>query len=364
MKISDLDYTLPDELIATTPPPTRDGGRLLLVDPAADAFGHAMVRDLVAHIPAGALLVVNDTRVINARLRAVKPTGGRVELLLVRAVTPDARSWTALGRATKGLRDGAVLRVAEGFSVRLDARGADGALRVTLLAEDPWGAIEAHGEVPLPPYMRRAPDASDRERYQTVYAREAGAVAAPTAGLHFTAAMFESLAARGVERVAVTLHVGPGTFAPVVVDDLDQHAMHSEWYRIPDEALARLADARRDGRPVVAVGTTVVRTLESWAGSGATSGDTRLLIQPGFTFRVIDALVTNLHLPRSTLIALVMAFAGEGLTRRAYEEAVRASYRFFSYGDAMFIRRGVLARGGDDRGEKPLTEYVPHEPRA
>jgi len=341
VKLTDLDYELPEELIAATPPADRDGGRLLVVDPAADALAHASVRDLVALIPAGALLVVNDTRVIPARLRAVKPTGGRAEFLLVRALDPDARRWTALGRASKGLRDGAVVRVADGFDVRVDGRDEDGALRVTLLADDPWRAIEAHGEVPLPPYMRRAPDAGDRERYQTVFARDPGAVAAPTAGLHFTEAMFEALAARGVERAAVTLHVGPGTFAPVVVDDLDRHAMHAERYAVPDDTAARVEDARRAGRPVVAVGTTVVRTLESWAATGARGGDTRLLIQPGYAFRAVDALVTNLHLPRSTLIALVMAFAGVELTRRAYAEAVAARYRFFSYGDAMFIRRGA-----------------------
>jgi len=338
MKISDLNYDLPEALIATTPLAARDGGRLMVLDPAADTLAHRAVRDLVELVPAGALLVVNDTRVIPARLRAVKPTGGRVELLLVRALSADARRWTALGRASKALREGAVLRVAEGFEVRVDGRDDDGALKVTLLADDPWRAIEAHGEVPLPPYMRRAPDADDRARYQTVFAREPGAVAAPTAGLHFTAEMLDALDAREVTRAAVTLHVGPGTFAPVVVDDLDQHTMHAEWYRVPEEVAALLTAAKAAGRPVVAVGTTVVRTLESWAATGERAGDTRLLIQPGYSFRVVDALLTNLHLPRSTLLALVMAFAGEGLTRRAYAEAVREGYRFFSYGDAMFIR--------------------------
>jgi S-adenosylmethionine:tRNA ribosyltransferase-isomerase len=338
MKVTDLDYELPESLIATSPPPTRDGGRLMVLDPTHDTLTHAVIRDLVELIPAGALLVVNDTRVIPARLRAVKPTGGRVELLLVRALSADARRWTALGRASKALREGAVVRVADGFEVRVDGRDADGALQVTLLADDPWRAIDAHGEVPLPPYMHRVPDASDRERYQTVFAREPGAVAAPTAGLHLTPEMLDALAAKGVTRAAVTLHVGPGTFAPVVVDDLDQHAMHAEWYRVPDDTAALLTDAKTSGRPVVAIGTTVVRTLESWAATGERAGDTRLLIQPGYTFRAVDALVTNLHLPRSTLLALVMAFAGEGLTRRAYGEAVREAYRFFSYGDAMFIR--------------------------
>jgi S-adenosylmethionine:tRNA ribosyltransferase-isomerase len=338
VKLSDLDYELPEELIARHPLATRDGGRLLVVDPGDGTITHAAVVALTTLIPAGAILVVNDTRVIPARLRAVKPTGGRVEFLLVRALDPDARRWTALGRASKALREGTIVRVAEGFEVRIDGRD-EGSLYVTLLTDDPWRAIETHGEVPLPPYLRRTPDANDRERYQTIYAREPGAVAAPTAGLHFTEAMFEALAARGVERVAVTLHVGPGTFAPVLVDDLDHHAMHAERYHVSEETAVRLEQARREGRPVVAVGTTVVRTLESWAASGERHGDTRLLIQPGYSFRVVDALVTNLHLPRSTLIALVMAFAGVDLTRRAYTEAVRARYRFFSYGDAMFVPR-------------------------
>lgn len=337
MKVTALDYELPEELIATTPPATRDGGRMMVLDRRAETLSHDVILSLPERVPEGALLVVNDTKVIPARLRGAKPTGGRVELLLVRALTADARQWTALGRATKPLREGTEVRIAEGFSARIDGRDAAGALTVTLLTDDPWRALDAHGEVPLPPYMRRAPGDDDRDRYQTVFARHRGAVAAPTAGLHLTEALLERLAARGVERVAVTLHVGPGTFAPVTVDDLDQHVMHSEWYDVSDETASRVERAKSEGRAVVAVGTTVVRTLESWALQGARTGDTRLLIQPGYTFKVIDALLTNLHLPRSTLMALVMAFAGEDLTRRAYAAAVSERYRFFSYGDAMFI---------------------------
>ncbi len=337
MKLTDLDYELPEELIATAPPPERDAGRMMVLDRARGAITHDAVRSLPERVPAGALLVVNDTKVIPARLHGRKPSGGRVEILLVRPASGDARAWTAMGRASKPLRDGAVVRVGDGLEVRVEGRDAEGLLRVTLLADDPWRAIDAHGQMPLPPYMRRAPTADDRERYQTVFARSPGAVAAPTAGLHLTPRLLDALAAKGVERAPVTLHVGPGTFAPVTVDDLDQHAMHAEWYEVPDETARAVERAKAAGRPVVAVGTTVVRTLESWAEGGARAGDTRLLIQPGYAFRAVDALLTNLHLPRSTLLALVMALAGVELTRRAYAEAVASRYRFFSYGDAMFI---------------------------
>lgn len=337
MKVTALDYELPEELIATTPPAERDGGRMMVLDRRAQTLTHDVIRSLADRVAEGTLLVVNDTRVIPARLRGAKPTGGRVEFLLVRALTADARQWSALGRATKPLRAGTEVRVADDLTVRIDARDASGALTVSLLTDDPWRALEARGEVPLPPYMRRAPDDDDRARYQTVFAKHRGAVAAPTAGLHLTEELLAKLTAKGVTRASVTLHVGPGTFAPVTVDDLDQHAMHAEWYAVPDETAELVERAKSEGRPVLAVGTTVVRTLESWAATGARAGDTRLLIQPGYAFKAVDALLTNLHLPRSTLLALVMAFAGEDLARRAYAEAVSARYRFFSYGDAMLI---------------------------
>ncbi len=339
MKLSELDYELPESLIATAPPPDRDGGRMMVLDRAAQSLTHDAIRSLATRVPEGALLVVNNTRVIPARLHGAKPSGGRVEFLLVRALDASARTWNAMGRASKALRPGTEVRIADDLTVRVESREPDGPmLTVTLLCDDPWRAIDRHGEVPLPPYMRRAPDASDRERYQTVFAQHPGAVAAPTAGLHLTPALLDAMAARGVERAEVTLHVGPGTFAPVVVDDLDQHPMHAEWYDVPEAAAEKILAAKRSGRPVYAVGTTVVRTLESWSLGDARTGETRLLIQPGFTFRVVDGLLTNLHLPKSTLIALVMAFAGVDLTRRAYAAAVAERYRFFSYGDAMLIR--------------------------
>ena len=204
--------------------------------------------------------------------------------------------------------------------------------------DDPWAAMERCGEIPLPPYMRRRPDATDAERYQTVFAARPGAVAAPTAGLHITQSMLEALQRKGLRIARVTLHVGPGTFLPVTVDDLDVHPMHAEWYEVPDETAALIDGARCAGEPVIAVGTTVVRALESWSLSGPRRGETRLLIQPGYEFRVVDGLLTNLHLPRSTLLALVMAFGGVREVRLAYAEAVRERYRFFSYGDAMLLR--------------------------
>ncbi len=336
MRTDDLRFDLPPELIASTPLPERDASRLLVLRRDAATVTDDMVRSLPALLPEGALLVVNDTRVIPARLRGVKPSGGRVEFLLVRAKDDEGRRWEALGRSSKPMRDGAVLSIGEGLSVRVVGR--DGMMfDVELLADDPRAALELHGEMPLPPYMHRPARESDRERYQTVYADRPGAVAAPTAGLHLTAALFEAMERRGIGRVAVTLHVGPGTFAPVMVDDLDEHPMHAEWYEVSEATAATVRAAKRDGRPVVAVGTTVVRTLESWGLDGALTGETRLLIQPGYRFRVIDALVTNFHLPRSTLLALAMAFGGTELVRRAYERAVAERYRFFSYGDAMLI---------------------------
>ena len=336
MRTDDLDFELPAELIATEPPAERDGGRLLVLDPGAPHAEHAAVRDLAARIPAGALLVVNDTKVIPARLAGVKPSGGRVEFLLVRALDASHRRWEALGRASKPIRDGVVVRIGDGLDVRVLQR-LGSMLEVELLADEPDVAIEEHGGVPLPPYMRRAPRPSDRERYQTVYAARPVAVAAPTAGLHLTTDLLDALAARGVTRTAVTLHVGPGTFAPVTVDDLDAHPMHPEWYEVTPEAAAAVGEAKRDGRPVVAVGTTVVRTLESWARSGSERGETRMLIQPGYEFAVVDGLVTNFHLPRSTLLALVMALGGVDRVRDAYRAAVADRYRFFSYGDAMLL---------------------------
>jgi S-adenosylmethionine:tRNA ribosyltransferase-isomerase len=339
MKLDELDYDLPRELIAHEPPAERDGARMMVLDRARESIEHDRVRSLAERLTPGSLVVVNDTRVINARLRAKKETGGAVEVFLLRPLDAEARRWSAFGRASKPIREGLHLRVSDDLHLRVVARREQGVIEVELDCDEPWSAIERDGEVPLPPYMERAPSVEDKTRYQTVYASRPGAVAAPTAGLHLSERVLADLDAHKIERCAVTLHVGAGTFQPVTAEDLDQHVMHSEWYEVSESVASRIREAKRSGRPVVAIGTTVVRTLESWAlGARPLVGDTSLLIQRGFRFTVVDQLFTNFHLPRSTLIALVMAFAGEALTRRAYVEAVRERYRFFSYGDAMLIQ--------------------------
>jgi S-adenosylmethionine:tRNA ribosyltransferase-isomerase len=346
MRISDLDYALPDELIAQEPLAKRDASRLLLLDVPADAVEDRLFTELPGLLPPS-LFVFNDTRVFPARLLGHKATGGRVELLLLRR-TPDVPDrWLAMGRSSKGLRAGMQLSLCDGRLTARVVRALDqGQLEVDLLAEAEVDAvIEQAGDVPLPPYIRRAAGDADRTRYQTVYARKSGAVAAPTAGLHFTESTLSALEEAGHRTAYVTLHVGPGTFRPVQGDTLDEHEMHEEAYEVPEATVAAIGRARDDGRPVVAVGTTVVRTLESSvdAGGNPVAGidTTRLFIRPPHRFHVVDHLVTNFHLPRSTLLALVMAFAGVDLTRRAYREAAERRYRFYSYGDSMLIRAGA-----------------------
>ncbi|WP_437915459.1 tRNA preQ1(34) S-adenosylmethionine ribosyltransferase-isomerase QueA [Sorangium sp. So ce302] len=369
MRCELLDYELPEALIASRPPEERDGARLLLVDRGrrAGEVEHAAIRDLDRYIERGALVIVNDTKVVPARLFGRKRgTGGQVELFLLhrldgapagaedlgggpRESAPRSERWRAMGRASKPIRPGSVLDIERDGALVAEVleRAEDGVLTVQL--SSPAGlsvaaAIDAYGHVPLPPYLGRGDDASDRERYQTIFARVPGAVAAPTAGLHLSPGLVERLRANGVEIASVTLHVGLGTFQPVTVDDLDLHPMHAEVYSIPDATAGAIAGARERGAPVIAIGTTVVRALESAADPAraglvrAQSGETRLLIQPGYRFRVVDALLTNFHLPRSTLLALVFAFAGRERTLLAYRAAIDAGYRFYSYGDAMLIR--------------------------
>lgn len=343
--VRELDYDLPDELVAQHPAPERDGARLLVLDRDLGAVTHSAIRDLPSLLRP-ALWVVNDTRVIPTRVFAHKPSGGRVELLLVERVgeAGTRERWRAIGRASKPLRAGASLRADGGaMEITIRERAADGSLELELAADEPIERVlERIGHVPLPPYVRRPDTPEDRARYQTVFAARAGAIAAPTAGLHFTPRLVEELESRGHRFARVTLHVGLGTFAPVKVERLEEHAMHVERYEIGEDAARAIDAARADRMPVVAVGTTVVRTLESAAiGDGRVesgAGATALFIRPPYDFRVVDAMLTNFHLPRSTLLALVMAFAGVAEVRRAYAEAVRARYRFFSYGDAMLIR--------------------------
>jgi S-adenosylmethionine:tRNA ribosyltransferase-isomerase len=328
-RISDYDYALPEELIAQEPADRRDASRLLVV---GDTLEHRQFSELPQLLPPGALLVVNDTRVLLARLWARRETGGRVEVLLLE---PEAGGvWRALVRGK--LAPGTPLLVGEA-KLRFLERRDDGTARVEVPG-DVQALCEAHGEMPLPPYIRR-PSAKneDRERYQTIFARTPGAVAAPTAGLHFTDDIL-----RDLHKVSVTLHVGLGTFAAVREEDLDRHVMHEERYEVPEATAQAIAEARREGRAVVAVGTTVVRTLESAWRDGAVQpgpGATRMFIRAGHEFRAFDRLITNFHLPRSTLLVLVCAFGGKERLLAAYRAAVEARYRFFSYGDAMLISR-------------------------
>ena len=338
MHRQDFSYHLPPELIAQTPLTERSASRMLVLDGPSGALTDAAVAELPAYLAAGDLLVFNDTRVVAARLVGAKPTGGRVEIFLERALA--GHEALAQLSASKGVREGLDITTAGG-EVRVLERRAD--LWRVALPDDALDFFERWGEVPLPPYIDRAPLPSDRERYQSIFARERGAVAAPTASLHFDATLIAALEARGVGRAFVTLHVGAGTFQPVRVDDLDAHRMHAEQVTVSPATCEAVARARSRGGRVVAVGTTVIRALEAAAlaapdGTLAPwSGETELFITPGFPFRVSDALLTNFHLPESTLLMLVCAFAGREAVLGAYRHAIAARYRFFSYGDAMLL---------------------------
>ena len=337
MRRQDFSYHLPPGLIAQTPLAERSASRMLVLA-GSGALRDATVAELPACLAPGDLLVFNDTRVVAARLAGAKPTGGQVEIFLERALAGNEA--LAQLSASKGVREGLTITTAGG-EVRVLERCAD--LWRVALPESALDFFERWGEVPLPPYIGRAPEPSDRERYQSIFARERGAVAAPTASLHFDAALLAALEARGVERACITLHVGAGTFQPVRVDDLASHRMHAEQVVVSRAACEAVARTRARGGRVVAVGTTVLRALETSAlaaTNGALapwSGETRLFITPGFRFRVSDALLTNFHLPESTLLMLVCAFAGREAVLAAYRHAIAARYRFFSYGDAMLL---------------------------
>jgi S-adenosylmethionine:tRNA ribosyltransferase-isomerase len=341
--ISEFDYELPPELIAQQPRAERDASRLLVLDRPSGRLAHHAFSDLPALLAPGDLLVVNRSRVIPARLLGRRARGGEGEILLVR--DRGEGRWEAMVRPGRHLRPGQRLTIDEDLSVVVESEAIaeDGRRRVRLLSKrrDVEGALARCGHVPLPPYIRRADEPSDRERYQTVYARERGSVAAPTAGLHFTPSLLARLAERGVDRAELVLHVGPGTFQPVKVPRVEDHRVASEAYWLPPETAAALARARARGGRVVAVGTTSVRALESAAGADGTvaagEGETGLVVRPGHRFRAVDVLLTNFHLPRSSLLLLVAAFAGREAVLRAYAEAVRERYRFYSYGDAMLI---------------------------
>lgn len=339
MRISDFDYALPPELIAQEPAPERTAARLLHLDRAGGVRGHHTVAALPELLRAGDLLVLNEARVVPARLRGRRPSGGRLEVLLL-AEADGERVWDVMARGAP--RVGETIHFASGTGTWLAAHGG-GRWRLRLEIDEPVHAwLERVGEIPLPPYIRRpdGPTAADRERYQTTFARVAGAIAAPTAGLHLTPALLEALGARGVAHVALTLHVGAGTFLPIRDGDVDAYAMEPERYELPAETVARIAATKAAGGRVVAVGTTTVRALESAAAGGtllAGAGSAALFVRPGHAFRVVDALLTNFHLPNTPLLALVAAFTGWDALHAAYDEAVRRRYRFYSYGDAMLI---------------------------
>jgi S-adenosylmethionine:tRNA ribosyltransferase-isomerase len=346
--LSAFDFDLPNDLIAQQPPALRGGSRLMTLDRASGAVGHRAFGDLPSLLRDGDLLVVNDTRVFPARLIGVRlPGGGAAECFLVRP-SGDPDCWIALVHPGQRLREGSQMRFERAGKVlraEVTARHVHGRRIVRLSTEDGSSvrdAIDAIGHVPLPPYIKRDDDPSDRDRYQTVYARERGSIAAPTAGLHFTPAILDAIAARGVERVPITLHVGYGTFQPVRVDNIDEHQMEAEQYEVTVAAAAALSRAKRDRRRIIAVGTTTTRTLESLTltpGGDVVEGrgETALFIRPGHTFQLVSGLITNFHLPQSSLLMLVSAFAGRDATLAAYRTAVEQRYRFYSYGDAMFI---------------------------
>jgi len=340
-RTADYDFELSPDRIAQEPVEPRDACKLMVVDRASGRISHRIFRDLPGFMHAGDALVVNTTRVFRARLLGTRPSGAPGEVLLLRQL--DADRWEAMVSPGGKLRPGRTMTVAPGFDVEIleqtERRTRIVRLRVAGGAIEP--AIERHGHVPLPPYIARPDTALDAERYQTVYAAERGSVAAPTAGLHFTPSLLDEIARRGVERVNVVLHVGAGTFKPVEVDDPGQHVMHEEWFEVTDATARTLTETRARGGAIWAVGTTATRALESTTRDGAafapTRGDTRIFIRPPYTFHGVDKLITNFHLPRSTLLMLVAAFAGYDLTMRAYREAIDGDYRFYSYGDAMAI---------------------------
>lgn len=338
MNVSDFHFDLPDELIARYPMAERSASRMLALNGASGAVAHRQFRDLPDLLEADDLLVFNDTRVIPARLFGTKETGGKLEVLVERVVSED--TVLAHVRASKALKPGQRVLLEDGSKlVMLDRDDALFRLQTTS-GEAVLDLLERAGHMPLPPYVDRPDEGADRERYQTVYAREAGAVAAPTAGLHFDQSIFDRLADKGIQTAFVTLHVGAGTFQPVRVDKVEDHVMHSEVATVPEATVEAIRRTRARGGRVVAVGTTSVRSLESASRGGVVrpmQGETDIFITPGYRFQTVDAMITNFHLPESTLIMLVSAFAGYQNTMAAYRDAVAERYRFFSYGDAMFI---------------------------
>ena len=342
MQLSDFNYELPAELIAQHPLVNRTDSRLLELK--AEGPNHAKIldrqfKDILSLIKPGDLLVFNDTKVIPARLHGNKETGGNIEMLIER-ISGDKQAWVQI-RASKVPKIGSTVHIHNqaGESFPVEMIGYDGRFYEVLFPENIFSLLERFGELPLPPYIEHRPDSEDAQRYQTVVAKNPGAVAAPTAGLHFDEQILQQLKELGVQQATVTLHVGAGTFTPVREEDLSKHKMHYEWFSIPEETLQAIEMTKRQGGRVIAIGTTSLRALESQAINQQSSGETNLFITPGFQFKTVDCLLTNFHLPKSTLLMLVSAFAGFENIRAAYQHAITQKYRFFSYGDAMFLSR-------------------------
>jgi len=335
MKLSDFDYHLPEELIAKYPVEPRDSCRLMVVDRKKGSITHRIFRDIVDYLEEGDTLILNDTKVIPARLKGKKETGAKIEVFLLKEVGDNI--WETLIGNIKRLKEGQKVIFAPDFYGILLEKGEGGKAKVKLVGENVKELINRYGHIPLPPYIKREDTQSDRQMYQTVFARKEGAVASPTAGLHFTQELLKRIKDKGVNISFITLHVGIGTFKPITQEDFTKHRIHEEFYSIPEETIQLINKTKEKGKSVVAVGTTVVRTLETYGKTGKREGYSNLFIYPPFQFKVVDKLITNFHLPKSSLLLLVSAFAGKDLILSAYREAVEKKYRFFSYGDAMLI---------------------------
>lgn len=341
MFVKDFTFELPQELIARHPAPERDGSRLMLLNRISGAVDEVIFRNIADHLNAGDLLVLNDTRVIPARLFGTKQSGGKVEIFLLRR-TGDPEQWECMLRASKKFRPGVQIQLPSGMAAVVKSRFGSENWLIEFAGCEPFEVwLDREGHIPLPPYLQREDSAADRERYQTVVARNSGAVAAPTAGLHFTPQLLDELESRGIRTAFLTLHTGLGTFSPVRVERVEEHQIHCEQYSIPPETVAEIKRTKANGGRVIAVGTTTARTLEYSAnqagGLADGNGDADIFIYPGYSFKVVDALITNFHLPESTLLMLVSAFAGREFVLDAYQKAVTRGFRFYSYGDAMFI---------------------------
>lgn len=335
IKLSDFDYYLPKELIAKYPVEPRDSCRLMVLNRKTQTIEHRIFRDIIEYLKEGDLLVLNDTKVIPARLLGKKEkSGANIEIFLLKPVKDNI--WEALIRNIRRLKEGDKIYIADDFFVEYITREEDKGF-IKIHSENLKEDLEKYGHIPLPPYIERPDEEKDKQLYQTVFAKKEGSVASPTAGLHFTQELLENIKNKGVNITYITLHVGLGTFKPVKEEDITKHKMHEEFYSIPNESLELIKKTKEKGKSVIAVGTTVVRTLESFGITGKTENYTNIFIYPPFEFKIVDKLITNFHLPKSTLIMLVSAFASREFILKAYNEAVYQKYRFFSYGDAMFI---------------------------